>query len=107
MTFDDALSILQGWLGEELEVSLCGAGGAPPLLAAELQGRLRRGDELSGSREPANSLMFILDSADGEEAANFILAKDAFRGAGWFDDNREVLEINCGVIRFLVGRAIG
>ena len=107
MTFDEALSVLLGWLGEDLEVTLQGADGAPPLLAAELRGVLRNGDELDRGPEPANSLMFILDSEDGNEAATFILAKDAFRSAGWFNADAEVLAITCGVIQFLICKADG
>jgi hypothetical protein len=102
VTFDEALTILLGWLGEELEVTLQGADGAPPPLAAELHGHLRSGDELNAGTEPANSLMFILDDEDGEELSTFILSKDAFRSAGWFGDQGEVLEINCGAVQFLV-----
>lgn len=105
MTFDEALGVLLGWLGEDVEVTLCGADGAPPVLAAELQGSLHKGDELSGGPEPANSLMFILDSADGEEASTFILAKDAFQSAGWLNDDELVLEVTCGVIQFLICQA--
>jgi hypothetical protein len=50
--------------------------------------------------------MFILDDADGGEASTFILAADAFQSAGWFDDNEQVLKINCGVIQFLVSRRV-
>lgn len=106
MTFDEALSVLLGWLGYELQVTLAGAGQMLPGLAAELFGTLRGGDELSGDESnPANSLMFVLESEDGEESATFILAKDIFLGAGWFDANEEVLEVNCGVIQFLICQA--
>jgi hypothetical protein len=102
MTFNDALSVLLGWLGEDVEVTLQGADTAPPVLAAELQGHLRSADELGDGSEPADSLMFILDSAEGEETATFIFAKDAFRKAGWLNADQQVLEITCGVINFLI-----
>lgn len=104
MEFDDALAVLLGWLGEDVQVTLHGAGGMAPVLAAELFGRLSSGDELrEEGTGPANSLMFILDSSPfDEESATFILAKDAFLGARWFDNEMEVLAINCGVIQFLI-----
>lgn len=77
----------------------------PPLLAAELHGYLRSGDELGGGSEPANSIMFVLGDEDGEELSTFIVAKDAFRSAGWLDDREQVLELNCGVVQFLISPA--
>jgi hypothetical protein len=102
MTFDEALSVLLGWLGEELQVTVHGASGMLPVLAAELFGTLRNGDELGRGPGPANSIMFVLDSEHEDEVSTFILAKDAFLGARWFDDDMEVLAINCGVIQFLI-----
>ncbi len=104
MTFDDALAVLLGWLGEEVQITLRGAGGMEPVMAAELFGTLRTGDELrEGGTGPANSLMFVLDASPfEEETATFILAKDAFLGARWFDADNEVLAINSGVIQFLI-----
>jgi hypothetical protein len=104
MEFDDALSVLLGWLGEEVQVTLRGAGGMEPVMAAELFGKLSTGDELrEGGTGPANSLMFVLDASPfEEESSTFIVAKDAFLGARWFDDDEEVLAINCGVIQFLI-----
>lgn len=105
MTFYETLSILVGCVGEEIRVTLGGADGHPPVVAAELCGTLRAADGLDVNRSQANSLLFILDSEDGEEVANFILSEDAFRGAFWFDDGEEVLAITSGAIRFLVCRA--
>jgi hypothetical protein len=64
MDFEDALSVSVGWLGEELQVTLHGVAGMPPVLAAELFGTLRSGDELSDGPAPADSIMFVLDSED-------------------------------------------
>lgn len=102
MDFEDALSVLLGWLGVELQVTLHGAFGVPPTIAAELFGTLRCGDELSRGLGPANSIVFVLDSEDEHEASTFILDKAAFLGAGWFDEDEEVLAINCGLIQFLI-----
>jgi hypothetical protein len=105
MQFEDALSVLAGWLGEELEVTLHGANGMPPILAAELFGILRGIDELSGGHEPTDSLAFLLDSADGDEVGTFVLDKNAFQSAGWYDRKKKVLEITCGMIQILICRA--
>lgn len=105
MSFTEVLAILVDWLGRELEVSLHGANGASPTLAAELKGRLRRGDELSSGSEPADALLFVLEGSDGQEMATFVLSERAFKGASWFDTEEDVLEIRSGVIQFLIALA--
>jgi hypothetical protein len=105
MDFQDVLAVLVNWLGREVEVTLAGADGADPTLAAELGGRLARGDELSGRAATADSLMFILEDREGSQVGTFILVESAFRGAGWFDRDGEVLEVRSGVVRLLISTA--
>jgi len=105
MNFEAVLALLVDWLGREVEVAVAGADGAAPTLAAELQGRLARGDELSAGAAPADSVMFILEDNEGREVGTFILAESAFRGAGWFDAGDEVLEVRSGVVQLLISLA--
>lgn len=102
MDLEEVLAVLHGWLGMDVEVSTHGANGAYPVLALEVRGRLRRGEPLSAGSDQADSLMFEIGDELDRRIGSFVVSEREFGGGGWFDDEEEVLEIRCGVIKFLI-----
>lgn len=106
MGLEEILAVLHGWLGREIEVTTRGSHGAPPVAAVEVRGYLRRGDELEGEDASPATFFFVLDDGNGEQIGSFRLYEEALRGGGWFDEDKEVLEIRSGVIQILLSRVL-
>lgn len=103
MDLEEVLTVLLGWLGLEIEVSLHGANGSPPVAALEVQGQLRKGEEFGHESASPKSFAFVLDDGDGLQIAAAIhLYESSYAGGGWYDDDEEVLEIRSGVIQILI-----
>jgi hypothetical protein len=106
----ETLTALQGWLGREVEVSVSGADGKYPLLAAELRGTLRRPDYLSLplSQSPVqeDTSMFVIEDDQGQQIGPFFLAETALRGAEWWPATRRRLRIGIGVVDLLVSPVV-
>jgi hypothetical protein len=49
-----------------------------------------------------SSLIFLLGGGNGTQIGSFFLHSGAFAGAGWYDDEEEVLEVRSGVIQLLI-----
>jgi hypothetical protein len=106
MDFEDVLSVLLGWMGQEVEVGTHGANGDEPVTALETRGILRRGDDFEKNAVSRGSLAFYLADTAGTQIAAFRLYKSAYSGGGWFDDKEEVLEIRSGVIQLLIATTL-
>jgi hypothetical protein len=106
MEFEDVLSVLLGWMGQEIEVGTHGANGAEPVTALEARGILRRGDDFEKDAVGRGSLAFYLADTAGSQIAAFRLYESAYSGGGWFDDEEEVLEIRSGVIQLLIATTL-
>lgn len=98
VTFEQALAVLHGWLGRELEVAVlsCGEGSE---MVATLAGRLVAGSDLSVSGGRDGALYFQLDGVGG---SGFFIGPQTFRAAEWQDEERTVLAVDVGSVRLLV-----
>ena len=96
VTFDEALAILHGWLGDELEVAIRTTSG---LMVADLTGRLAMGSDLSPPGEQSGPIYFQLDGVGG---AGFFLAERDFHGAEWQDAERTLLAVQVNGVELLI-----
>jgi hypothetical protein len=102
MGLEEVLAVLLGWIGLEVEVSTHGTEGSDPVLALEARGILRKGEEFEARGSTSASLAFRIDDPAGNQVASLRLYESAFVGGGWFDHDKEVLEVRSGTIRILV-----
>jgi hypothetical protein len=97
--------VLQGWLGQEVEVSSHGGDGVDPVVAVSVRGRLRGAEDIGGAGGAAagESFLFVIEGAAGEQVGSFMLYERCFGGARWLNEKQDVMEIRSGVVRVLVG----
>jgi hypothetical protein len=68
----------------------------------DVQGELRRGDELGNRSASGSSVLFVLHNGDGAQVGSLRLYEQAYQGGGWYDDDEEVLEVRSGVVQILI-----
>jgi hypothetical protein len=59
------------------------------------------GEELGQESASPGYLVFVLDDG-GSQVATIYLNGNCYAGGGWYDDDKEVLEVRSGVIQLLI-----
>jgi hypothetical protein len=105
MDFEEAMSALQGMVGEVVNVMVQVKLSGTPFPCAHMKGPLSRAVETGWPPGLAGSIYFVVAPVGAEYHAGFLLTPAQFNGAGWVEHGgRSSLFIRQASVDLVIGR---